>query len=288
MCRRGYETLATVRTRTFDFDDYRITAQFNPGRMASSTAKTDAKSIQERKCFLCPQNLPPEQRAVKFARNWLILVNPFPIFPEHFTIPHTQHTPQQIRENFATMLDLARAMSLRYIVFYNGPKCGASAPDHLHFQAGTKGFLPLFNQVDRVKRVLVECEQHRLYRSQPGFLPSFVLVESTDRAAICETLGLVLSSVEEPMMNILTSYDADRWRMIIFYRSKHRPSFYFAEGNDKLLLSPAAVEMGGVLTLPIERDFERLTREHVAQTYREVCPTSDDFDATCEWLRRSL
>src|SRR3954452_8077902 len=118
-CRRGYETLATVRSRTFDLDGSRIVAQFNPGRIASSTAKTDAKSIAERKCFLCPANLPTEQGAIEFAEdpNYLILVNPFPIFPEHFTIPHKDHTPQRIADTFPTMLALAKALASRFTVF---------------------------------------------------------------------------------------------------------------------------------------------------------------------------
>jgi hypothetical protein len=131
----------------------RLPPQFNPQRRASSAAKVDAKTIAQRRCFLCPANLPREQRAVPFdGTDYLILCNPFPIFPQHFTIPHKDHLPQRIAgEPFAVMLDLARAMQDRYTVFYNGPRCGASAPDHLHFQSGDRGFMTIEHEYGRLK-----------------------------------------------------------------------------------------------------------------------------------------
>ena len=141
LARNNFEGLKTVQTKTFAFGDYDVRVQFNPARIVSSGAKVDAKTIAERKCFLCAANRPAEQRSVEFG-DYEILVNPFPIFPEHFTIPRKEHVDQQIKPFFADMLRLAKAMD-EYLVFYNGPRCGASAPDHMHFQAGTKDFLPL-------------------------------------------------------------------------------------------------------------------------------------------------
>ena len=117
--------------------------QFNPGRYISTSAKVDEKSINDRKCFLCPANLPEEQKGILYEEEYLILGNPFPIFPEHFTIPNINHVPQQIKNNFPLMLKLTKDLSKHYVVLYNGPKCGASAPDHFHFQAGTKNFMPI-------------------------------------------------------------------------------------------------------------------------------------------------
>ena len=143
LLRNGYNTLQTVRTKAFDFDGFHVKVQFNPGRMISTTAKVDAQSIRERRCFLCVENLPPAQRGIACDGEYLVLCNPFPIFPEHFTIAFLRHTPQRIRGSFGAFLDLTRQLGSRDLVFYNGPKCGASAPDHLHFQAGDKSFLPM-------------------------------------------------------------------------------------------------------------------------------------------------
>jgi Domain of unknown function (DUF4922) len=270
-CRRGYETLATVRSRTFDLDGSRIVAQFNPGRIASSTAKTDAKSIADRACFLCPANLPAEQGWIEFPvdPHYRILANPFPIFPEHFTIPHEDHTPQRIIDTFPAMLTLTKALSSRYTVFYNGPKCGASAPDHLHFQAGTKWFMPIESQPEHPNG----ADGRR-----------FLVLEDRDATRFADAFAKVYAAMQqitlrtdEPMMNVLATFEASQWRVLIFPRAKHRPSFYFADGDAQLLLSPAAVEMGGVCTLPVEAHFTRLTRDHLVTMYREVSWPDDQF-----------
>ncbi|HNZ62580.1 MAG TPA: DUF4922 domain-containing protein, partial [Paludibacteraceae bacterium] len=138
LAKKNYEDLKNVQIKSFSFGDFEIVVQFNPARIVSSGAKVDEKTIKERKCFLCKENLPPQQKGVD-AGEYSILVNPYPIFPEHFTIPRKEHIPQQIKPFFSDMLELAKSMD-EFVVFYNGPKCGASAPDHLHFQAGTKNF----------------------------------------------------------------------------------------------------------------------------------------------------
>ena len=139
---KNYNSLNTAKVKSFQFPGFVIKAQHNPGRIKSTSAEVDEKSVSERKCFLCPDNLYEEQKAVKYGEDFHILVNPFPIFPEHFTIPHKDHIPQLIKEYFGRMLSLSKNLP-NYVVIYNGPECGASAPDHLHFQAGTKNFLPI-------------------------------------------------------------------------------------------------------------------------------------------------
>lgn len=158
LARTNFAGLKTVRTKSFNFGDFEVKVQFNPARIVSSGAKVDAKTIAERKCFLCTENRPAEQTAVD-AGDYLVLVNPFPIFPEHFTIPRKEHVDQQIKPYFADMLELAEALD-DYLIFYNGPRCGASAPDHMHFQAGTKNFLPLVNDYKRLKdtQIIIEVE----------------------------------------------------------------------------------------------------------------------------------
>src|SRR5690606_5973953 len=139
-CAEGYATLKDVRVKEFQFNGFKIKVQFNAGRITSSAAKVDAKSISERKCFLCTENLPAEQKGILYGEDYLILCNPFPIFNEHFTLTHIQHAPQSIKGSFNKLLSLSKNLSKYYTVFYNGPRCGASAPDHMHFQAGNKFF----------------------------------------------------------------------------------------------------------------------------------------------------
>ena len=148
--RNNYNALANVEVKEVEINGFPVKIQFNPGRIQSSAAKVDAKSIQERKCFLCAANSPAVQEGIDYsgvAGEYEILINPFPIFPKHLTIPDKKHVNQTIGDNnlkgrFEDMLDLSKILD-EYVLFYNGPKCGASAPDHIHFQAGNKGFLPL-------------------------------------------------------------------------------------------------------------------------------------------------
>jgi hypothetical protein len=296
------DLLAHVRTREIPMGRFSMRAQFNPARIASSTAKVDAASIKQRPCFLCPDHLPPQQRGVVFRQDYLVLANPFPIFPEHFTIPHAGHRPQRILngdggETFDAMLELAEAMEGRYTVFYNGPKCGASAPDHLHFQAGTRGFMPIEAEYDELKGdPLVEGRGVTAYAA--SCIRPFIGLESAERgalggafAALYRTLSDLIDPPapgDEPMMNVLAWFDAGRWKVIVLPRVKHRPSFYFADGDAKLLLSPGSVDLGGVCILPVERDFDRLDREHITQMLQEGMLPPDLFRQLAERLRQLL
>jgi hypothetical protein len=228
--------------------------QFNPARIASSAAKVDPQSIRERKCFLCSDNRPSEQKGVPFKEQYTILINPYPIFPRHLTIPALAHTPQRIAFRFDDMLDLAQQLD-DYIVFYNGPKCGASAPDHFHFQAGNKGFLPIENDRNWPNAVRIESKnkQEMLDRFQQTF----------------DNLPLQADDTE-PMLNILTWYENGTWTTYLFPRKKHRPACYFAEDDANLLISPAAVDMGGVFITPLEKDFEKIAAEDVAEILYQV------------------
>jgi hypothetical protein len=287
LLRNGYDTLRTVRTRAFAFDGFQIKVQFNPGRLISTVAKVDAASIKERKCFLCAENLPPAQRGIPCDGEYLVLCNPFPIFPEHFTIASVRHTPQLIRDSFAAMLQLTRDLGSRYTIFYNGPRCGASAPDHLHFQAGNRSHLPIDAEYDLVKEKLasplVQSGSLRAY-SLENYLRRHITFESPDAALLQHAFGALYEVLqdggpagEEPMLNILAFYTNGGWRIHVFPRVKHRPAFYFKEGDEKLLISPAAVELGGLCTTPLEKDFERVTREHIVDMYDEVCVAADKF-----------
>jgi ATP adenylyltransferase/5',5'''-P-1,P-4-tetraphosphate phosphorylase II len=276
LARTNFEGLKTVRTKSFAFGDYEVRVQFNPARIVSSGAKVDAKTIAERKCFLCATNRPAEQKSVDFG-DYEILVNPFPIFPEHFTIPHKEHIPQQIKPYFADMLRLAQAMD-DYLVFYNGPQCGASAPDHLHFQAGTKDFLPLVNDYKRLKDthtdLLVTNEKMQLFQMK-NYGRSVYIIESSDIDSTQDAFEKLYShfsngETAEPMMNIVCLFENDKWSTFVLPRKAFRPWQYTAEDDKQLLISPATVEMCGVFITPIESHFDRITQKDVESILEQV------------------
>ena len=277
LARTNFAGLKTVRTKSFNFGDFEVKVQFNPARIVSSGAKVDAKTIAERKCFLCTENRPAEQTAVD-AGDYLVLVNPFPIFPEHFTIPRKEHVDQQIKPYFADMLDLAEALD-DYLIFYNGPRCGASAPDHMHFQAGTKDFLPLVNDYKRLKdthaQLLVESENFQLFNFN-NYLRTVYCIESTDVESAKDAfeklythfqqislLALPKGEGAEPMLNIVCTFEDGKWFTFVLPRKTFRPWQYTAEGDQQLLVSPATVEMCGIFITPIEAHFEKITKEDV-------------------------
>lgn len=264
-----------VRTKSLNFGDFGVKVQFNPARMVSSGAKVDAKSIAERKCFLCAENRPAEQKSVEFG-NYEILVNPFPILPEHFTIPHKEHIAQQIKPYFTDMLALAETMN-DYLIFYNGPQCGASAPDHLHFQAGTKDF-PLINDYHKLKSRYVELlfnEVDSAFYRMINYSRTVYCIESYSFAAAHKSFNVLYSMLQkepdvEPMMNIVCTYDAHKWYTFVLPRKAFRPWQYTAEGDQQLLISPATVEMCGIFITPVQSHFERITKEDIANIFQQV------------------
>jgi len=254
LAKNNYKSLEQVKVKELYVNGNQYNVQFNPARITFSAAKIDPQSIRERKCFLCKQNLPAEQKGIPFKENYTVLVNPFPIFPRHLTIPATEHTPQLVASRFGDMLDLAQQLD-NYIIFYNGPKCGASAPDHFHFQAGNKGFLPIENNRNGYDAILIESDNKQ---------------EILDRfRQIYDSLPVQPDDFE-PMMNILVWYEAAQWVVCIFPRKKHRPDCFSAEGDANLLISPASVDLGGVFITPLEKDFEKIISEDIAGILSEI------------------
>ncbi len=282
LARTNYQALKQVRIKELEVDGTRYQVQFNPARIISSSARVDDQSIRERACFLCTENRPAEQQSILFKDHYHILVNPYPIFPKHLTIPAIEHTGQRIRYRFADMLDLA-AFANEYVVFYNGPKCGASAPDHVHFQAGSKGFLPIeVDWRDGAAQVL-EYQSATLWKLDDAYCPALI-IESPDRWDAAELFDITYECMEaqsleeEPMMNLLVWVNiSGDWVICIFPRSKHRPSCYFAEGEAKILISPASVDLGGVFITPREEDFAKLTAADIADILKEVCLAPAEF-----------
>ena len=291
--RNNYAALSGVRVKELNVNGIPYKVQFNPARIVSSGAKVDAKSIQERKCFLCLANLPPVQKGIPFGGHYHILVNPFPIFPRHLTIPELAHTPQRIASRFTDMLELAEALT-EYTIFYNGPKCGASAPDHAHFQAGNKGFMPIEKDWrGQVAGKIADYGKATLWYLNDAPRATLV-IESISKEDAADLFDIIYRSLDvkpeedEPMMNVLVLYEADRWVVFVFPREKHRPTCYTAEGEANLLSSPASVDLGGVFITPVEKDFLKITAEDVAQILSEVCLSATDFHKVRQRIREKI
>ncbi len=306
LLKEGHESLQSVKFRTFPFkpkayqaqtdDIYKISFQFNPKRITSSSAKVDKKSIKERECFLCLENLPPEQKGIVYKDNYFILANPFPIFPEHFTVSNINHIPQSIESNFLDFLELSKDLSKHYTVFYNGPECGASAPDHLHFQAGSKYFMPIDDEFYSLKNefgeMLLENENIVISAIDDG-LRKIISFEGKDKnylnkyfLKLYELLNKNQPTIsKEPMMNIISFYEEEiGWRVLVFLRQKHRPHHYFEEGDRKLLWSPAAVDLGGVCITPLEKDFVKINEKIISEVFNEIMVSKERF----HYIKESL
>lgn len=280
--RLNYEALTNIESKVFSFDRFVIKVQFNSARIQSSAAKVDAQSIKERKCFLCPENLPIVQKGISVENTYQILVNPFPIFPKHFTIPAYRHVNQLIKNRYKDMLNLAKKLD-KYTFFYNGPRCGASAPDHAHFQAGNKGFLPVEEDIVSIEKdIILQVEGLAVYAFK-NYLRNGLLIEATDSEKAVGFFNKVYSLLrikegeEEPMMNIISWYQDSKWFSCIFPREKHRPTCFFTEGDDNILISPASVDLGGVFITPLEKDFKKITSEDIRGILKEVCISDNDM-----------
>ena len=279
----NYAALAGAVTRTLSLGESTVTLQFNPERRRSSAAALDKKSLSERKCFLCSEHQPTKQKAVLWGDHYKIQVNPYPIFMRHLTIADLHHEPQRLAARVGDMLSLAKALP-EFVIFYNGPRCGASAPDHAHFQAGAKGEMPLPDE-------LAHATTHLLADGDEGFVgyvdmlgrSLFTIETSTQRTAVRYALRLldllpVPEDGDEPMVNALCWWDKTNrlWRLVIFPRRKHRPACY-GEGEGRLLLSPGAVDMGGLWAVPERKDFDSLTPETIQALYDELCMSRQDL-----------
>lgn len=293
LAKSNYEALAQVRTKELEVNGNRYKVQFNPARITSSAAKVDPKSIQERKCFLCSAHLPAEQKGLDFGNNYTILINPFPIFPQHLTIPDKTHTDQRILPRITDMLTLAQSLD-NYVIFYNGPKCGASAPDHMHFQAGNKGFLPIEEEWrNNLAGKVIEIGKSTLWYLNDAPRTT-LLIESGSIQEATDIFGLVYRSMDilpgedEPMMNVLAWYESGKWIVCVFPREKHRPSCYTLEGDGNMLISPASVDMGGVFITPLKKDFLRISAADIDKILSEVCLPADKFQQLKQRIKAQL
>ncbi|MGV8057954.1 MAG: DUF4922 domain-containing protein [Smithellaceae bacterium] len=268
------ERLGNVQTRLLSCTDYEVCVQFNPARAVNSGAAVDKESIKNRPCFLCALNLSRPQKGILYQK-YLILCNPMPIFEKHFTIAHLQHQPQEIVESLGGLLDLTADMSPDFIVFYNGPACGASAPDHLHFQAIPADTLPLQKSFPGHFRIIKDTVG-KFYCGE-GIKRAVLVLEGSDKDLLLRQFDCLIKAAQniipvsgEPMINVLCSYEDCVWRIMIFFRSKHRPDAFYAEGEQRIFVSPGTIDMAGVIITPRAEDFQRLDADQIAGIYREV------------------
>ena len=287
---RRYRDLQNIETKEIDLGGMPVRVQFNPARAVSTLARTDAAAIKARPCFLCRENRPAQQEALPFegcdGHHYEVLVNPFPIFPEHYTVPAVEHTPQRIADRFPDMLRLAEAFP-DMVVFYNGPESGASAPDHFHFQMGCRGFLPVETHFDRLKPVTVMRPGRAAIAVTSGYISGLPVITAPDGASATAAFLRVLRSLPvspatgEPQLNILcwreTPADGDSgalFRILVIPRKAHRPSCYFAPEDRAVRISPASVDLGGVFIVPVEEDFRRVNAQVLRDIIEETVDTS--------------
>ncbi|MBN1819438.1 MAG: DUF4922 domain-containing protein [Prolixibacteraceae bacterium] len=282
LVKKNFEALKYIKTRLFNFDNFKVLAQFNPERIRSSAAKTDAKTIAERPCFLCMKNLPAEQKGFLILEKYLVLTNPYPIFPFHLTVSSLNHTPQLIQNRIDDLLVISRLLT-GFTTFYNGPDCGASAPDHFHFQAAVSGFIPVENEISNNSETILNSGKLKISASK-NYLRNFIAIESESRKEITQYFNLLLNKLAylnqepEPMLNILCRYFNNKWQLVIFPRNKQRPYHFFKKGNEQIIIGPASVEMGGLLILPRKEDFDKLTKKEIIEIYNDVSLNINSFE----------
>ncbi len=273
---KGIEGLAQAEMRPVRIDWFDVFIRHIPHRVGSTTAPVDPESVAKRPCFLCSGNLPPAEEGVQFGEDFTIYCNPFPIVDRHLTIAHKQHCSQSIANQFGNMLDLAAVLP-EYFVIYNGPECGASAPDHMHFQAGSRGLFPIEKDTAGLSGITVPNYRRNVFLFRGGNRSA--LIDQMDRA-----IGLLAQTTggrAEPLVNIAVFHERAEWVAYLFPRAKHRPEVFH---SGELTVSPAAIDLCGIFVVPLRQDFERITSATIAAIFREVTLPDSLFQEIAEKL----
>ena len=292
----GVAALAEIETRRVPVAESAVVIQHNPRRIRSTAAAVDKGSIEERPCFLCAENMPPEEKGLAYGEDLGIFCNPFPVLNRHLTIVHRLHVEQTIAGNFELLLGLAADLAPDYFTLYNGPRCGASAPDHLHFQACSREVLPIAE--DLMAEIAADpahcdvCEamprdQFELF-TMAGCGRSVIVLRGSNPEEIARWFYRVAGELPrpddhaEPMMNLVCTFERDTFTTFLFPRTKHRPASFFAEGEARLIVSPGAIDMAGVIVTPRREDFARLDGERVEAIFAEVSPDDEQVNEILE------
>lgn len=289
--REHYAQLTQVQVKSIRFPGFRFDVQFNRARIRSTSAPVDAHAIRERPCFLCRENRPSQQRAIPFG-DYDILVNPFPIFPDHLTIAAREHIPQFIAGRVSELLDFTRRLD-GFAVFYNGPEGGASAPDHLHFQAVCRGVLPVEYEAERwpEKSLLREKDGIRIFGME-HFLRKALVVDGRDEKEVANAAGQIMEAfaslqpeLSEPRVNIVAWYTQRGYRLVLFPRQGHRPRQFYAEGEGRILFSPGAVDFAGVIVTVREADYRRMNRDLLTDLFLQLTLNDESWKELKERIR---
>lgn len=289
MAAANFEALGGVKVKELDVNGMPFKVQFNPARMASSGAKVDAASLKARPCFLCEKNRPEVQIGIEWNDRYTILVNPFPIFHRHLTIPDTSHTDQLIAGRIADMMGLAAELN-GYTVFYNGPRCGASAPDHMHFQAGNSDFLTIAPAIENAELKTIAADGDATLLLVDTLPVKVFVIDAADHSAGERLFGRLLEAMpvpegeREPMLNLLCYSTPAGERLVVIPRKRHRPACYGTD-NGCMLISPASVDVGGVFITPRPEDFERMDQAAIASILDEVCLTAEEIGEIASHVR---
>ena len=289
MAAANFEALGGVKVKELDVNGMPFKVQFNPARMASSGAKVDAASLKARPCFLCEKNRPEDQIGIEWNDRYTILVNPFPIFHRHLTIPDTSHTDQLIAGRIADMMGLAAELN-GYTVFYNGPRCGASAPDHMHFQAGNSDFLTIAPAIENAELKTIAADGDATLSLVDTLPVKVFVIDAADHSAGERLFGRLLEAMpvpegeREPMLNLLCYSTPAGERLVVIPRKRHRPACYGTD-NGCMLISPASVDVGGVFITPRPEDFERMDQAAIASILDEVCLTAEEIGEIASHVR---
>ena len=299
----NFRALKNVRLKDMNVGGLAVKLQFNPARMISSAAKLNKEDIAKRRCFLCQENRPAEQIMIKFegrkGKKYHILVNPYPIFPDHLVIAKNRHVDQSILHRYVDMLDLAKKYS-SFTFFYNGPRSGASAPDHHHFQAAPAGLIPLVEDVnsliaqgaDETLEYVASIQDARLYHYNKFTTGVFVLRAETVKSAAKLFYRLLdcadtPEGEKEPLFNLFSYWKDGEFRSVVVFRSRHRSRHYFSEGPDHLTMSPGCADMGGVFIVPVEAEFEKMTDALLNEMVEEVSIAKGEESAIINRLTRT-
>jgi SpoIID/LytB domain protein len=297
----NFRALKDVSVREIEIGGLTVKLQFNPARIVSSAAKTSKEELAKRRCFLCRENRPAEQIMLRFegrkGKKYDILVNPYPIFPDHLVIAKSKHTDQSIWHRYIDMLDLSKKYS-GYTFFYNGPKCGASAPDHHHFQGAPKGLMPLENDMNasvdnsEILEYITSVQDASLYHYKKFTSGVFFLRAETSKSAAKLFYRLldcadILEGDIEPRINLFSWWQDGEYRSIVVFRRSHRSHHYFSEGPDHLTMSPGCADMGGVFIVPVPEEYEKMTPELLAELVEEVSVPKSEEAKIIERLTRT-
>lgn len=276
--RKGIEGLDQVVSRTIKASGLEYTLQFNPSRAVSTLAKVDKASIQKRACFLCEANRDKEQESLPYLGRYEILVNPFPCFLYHLTVPSNKHEWQCIKGRILDMCKLS-VLCQGYTVFYNGARCGASAPDHMHMQAVPN------NLLQRPKDDLLEIviDDSGIHMEIEKTIRHGIFITSKSAQEIETLLEATIASLppheqEEPLFNLLMRYEMDTWQVLLIPRTQHRPTCYFKEGDEQILVSPASIDMAGTIVLPRKEDYDKMTTELLEDVLRDICLSDEQIN----------